>query len=121
MTNEKIYGVWHGMKRRCLQPSNKAYKDYGGRGITVCSEWVESFEMFFNHVSKLPHYGEKGYSLDRIDNNGNYEPGNVRWATRTEQMNNTRRNKCYLINDELVCKECLEREHEKNTEDYMES
>ena len=66
--------------------------DYGGRGITIDKHWKDDFQAFYNDVSKLPHFDEKGYSLDRIDNNGNYELSNVRWATRKEQNNNKRNN-----------------------------
>lgn len=89
-SNEKIYVVWQGMKQRCFKTYHKNYKDYGGRGITVCEEWKNSFEAFYEHVSQLPHYGEEGYSLDRINNNGNYEPGNVKWSTQFEQVHNRR-------------------------------
>lgn len=91
MSNEKIYAVWQGMRKRCFSTNHKNYADYGGRGITVCDEWNSSFEAFYNYVSQLPHFGENGYSLDRINNDGNYEPGNVRWATRKVQANNTRK------------------------------
>lgn len=87
----KIHSVWKAMKRRCTDPKNQDYHSYGGRGITVCQEWQDSFQAFHDHVSRLPHFGEKGYSLDRKNNNGNYEPGNVRWATAKEQANNSRR------------------------------
>ena len=78
-------GRWKGMKNRCRTDPR-----YVGRGIKVCDEWLgkEGFIRYYLHVSQLPHYGEKGYSLDRIDNDGNYEPGNVRWATAQMQKMN---------------------------------
>ena len=91
MGHTRIYYIWSNMKDRCFRPACKNYKNYGGRGITVCPEWKNSFEAFYDHVSKLPHYGEEGRSIDRINNDGNYEPNNVRWATRKEQRNNQRK------------------------------
>jgi len=90
MYHTKIYKVWGTMIQRCLNFKNKAYDDYGGRGIIVYKPWVKNFMVFYDYVSKLPHYGEQGYSLDRIENDGNYEPGNLRWATRVQQANNRR-------------------------------
>ena len=90
MSHTKISYVWNSMKQRCYNPSNKGYKNYGGRGITVYKGWKENFQEFYNYVSKLPHFGQMGYSIDRIDNDGNYEPGNIRWATRTQQSRNRR-------------------------------
>ena len=87
----KIYSTWHGMKDRCCNENTKYYKFYGGRGITVCDEWKDNFQAFYDYVSQLSHYGEEGYTLDRINNEGNYEPGNVRWATKKEQASNRRR------------------------------
>ena len=87
MTETKIYRTWAAMKRRCLNKNNARYKDYGGRGIKVCEEWLE-FENFFGDMGDKP----KGKSLDRIDNNGNYCKENCRWADIFTQMNNTRRN-----------------------------
>lgn len=73
-----------------MNPNCKKYKSYGGRGIILYSEWELSPIAFINYVSKLPHYGEYGYSLDRIDNDGNYEPGNIRWADKRTQASNRR-------------------------------
>lgn len=80
---------WSCMKQRVLNPNRKGYKDYGGRGITICPQWRHSFSQFLADMGPRP----KGTSLDRIDVDGNYEPGNCRWATRKEQQNNQRRHK----------------------------
>ncbi len=86
-----IYKEWSEMKRRCLNSHDNNYHNYGGRGIKVCDRWRNGFEAFYEDVSKLQHFGEKGYSLDRINNDGDYEPNNVRWATAKQQANNRRR------------------------------
>lgn len=93
LSNSNTYNVWRAMKSRCTLPSQKSFPDYGGRGICVCDEWMHSFESYYNYVSKLPHFGEDGYSLDRINNERGYEPGNVQYATRKEQANNRRSSK----------------------------
>lgn len=81
-----LYSTWLGMKRRCFNPKFKHWKHYGGRGITVCDEWM-SFRNFERDMGTKP---TPKHSLDRIDTNGNYEPGNCRWATPIEQARNTR-------------------------------
>ena len=87
LTGTVEYRAWYHMKQRCTMPNHCRWEHYGGRGIKVCDEWITSFEAFLSHVGPKPG---PGYSLDRIDNDGNYEPGNVRWATASEQANNKR-------------------------------
>jgi hypothetical protein len=85
---ETEYRAWQGMRQRCLNPNATGYTRYGGRGIKVCSEWLGSFDAFYGHVGPRPG---TGFSLDRINNDGNYEPGNVRWATHETQARNKSR------------------------------
>ena len=98
MKRTRLYSVWNTMKYRCFNNNSPQFKDWGGRGITVCEEWKDDFQTFYDYVSQLPHFREEGYSLDRINNDGNYEPGNVKWSTRTEQ-NRNRRNVNYSKDD----------------------
>lgn len=80
------YYVWQNMKRRCTDPTNGKYMDYGGRGIAVCDRWLESFENFLEDMGEKP----EGLSLERVENGGNYEPENCVWATLSEQNSNRR-------------------------------
>lgn len=90
MTDSKYHRLWRGVKTRCYNPNCKQFKDYGGRGITMYADWINDFKAFYDYISTLEHFGEKGYTLDRKDNDGNYEPGNLKWSTRAEQLRNRR-------------------------------
>lgn len=92
MSGTKFYNKWASMLGRCYNESQERYPRYGGRGITVCERWKDFMnfyeDLYESYVSHSEIYGEKNTSLDRIDNDGNYEPSNVRWATLEEQARN---------------------------------
>jgi hypothetical protein len=89
MSNTPEFQTWARMLGRCNNPNNNKFKDYGKRGIKVCEAWEHDFMAFFKHVGPKP---SSKHSIDRIENDGNYKPGNVRWATKSVQANNRRTN-----------------------------
>lgn len=107
MSGTRIYHIWRGMKDRCYNVHSPSYYRWGGRGITICDEWKDNFSVFYSWAM------ENGYSenltIDRIDNNGNYEPSNCRWATMEEQSRNRQSNVVIQIgNSKRTLKEWCE-------------
>jgi len=117
-----LYDAWTHMIGRCYHTSSKDYRYYGGRGITVCDRWRNSFLAFVEDVGERPG---PGWSIDRIDNNGNYEPGNVRWASKTEQSRNNRNSKLteddvkFIRNVHIKGRTWLERGNTAELAQYM--
>ncbi len=91
----ETYGSWANMRYRCFDVANPQFAEYGGRGITICDRWADDYDAFYGDMGARP----EGMTLDRIDNDGNYEPGNCRWATPAQQVRNTRRNRTGCFKD----------------------
>lgn len=92
----RLYGIYRNMRSRCENPNAGKFKDYGGRGIKICDEWAGSFKTFANWASANGY--KENLTIDRIDNNGNYEPSNCRWVDNFVQQNNTRANRLITCN-----------------------
>lgn len=97
--HSSAYRSWTHMRDRTLNPKCKNYPDYGGKGITVCDRWKDSFANFYADMGDRP----EGTSLDRIDGKGSYEPGNCRWATKQQQMQNKSDNRNYTVRGVSAC------------------
>lgn len=97
LSKHPLHDVWRSMKDRCFNPNCRAYKHYGGRGITVCDEWSDFLPFYYWAIE---NGYQSGLSIDRIDVNGDYCPENCRWATIIEQTNNQRNNHCITYNGE---------------------
>lgn len=98
--NERLYNIWHGMKQRCKCKTCQDYSNYGGRGITVCSEWDNDYARFREWAINNGY--NDGLSLDRIDVNDGYKPSNCRWATPFEQNNNRRSSRKFIVNGKAM-------------------
>lgn len=100
MRNSRLYRIWSKMKERCCNHNISGYKDYGGRGITVCEEWKNDFQAFYDWAMSNGY--DDNLTIDRIDNNGNYEPLNCRWVGIEIQARNKRNNVYVEYNGEII-------------------
>lgn len=98
MRNTRLYRIWLGMKSRCTIKTTTSFRHYGGRGITICDEWMNDFQSFYDWA--MANGYSENLTIDRIDPNGNYEPSNCRWVTTKVQANNKRTNAKILFNGE---------------------
>lgn len=99
-STSREFSTWLSMIQRCTNPKSTSYPGYGGRGITVDPRWINDFSAFLSHIGRAP---SPGHQVDRIDNDGNYEPGNVRWATKKQNARNRRSNRMVERNGEIAC------------------
>lgn len=99
--NTRLYKIMHDMKQRCLNPNNKNYKHYGGRGIKIYNRWLEDFNIFYDWAMNNGY--QDNLTIERINVNGNYEPNNCKWILINDQAKNTRRNRFFTYNGETFC------------------
>lgn len=102
LCHTRLFRIWSGIRNRCGNPNEPAFKHYGGRGVTVCDEWKDDFQAFYDWAMANGYSDE--LSIDRIDTNGNYEPNNCRWTDLKTQNNNRRCVRKYLIDGEMLSK-----------------
>jgi hypothetical protein len=106
LTETRFYKIWSGIKTRCLNKNEANYKRYGEKGIKICDRWLkfENFrdDMYEAYLKHVKEFGEKNTSIDRIDNDGNYELSNCKWSTRKEQNNNKRNNRLIKYKDKIL-------------------
>lgn len=112
MTGTRIHDEWRAMKRRCYTKSHIEFPRYGGRGITVCDEWLHDFQAFYDWAMANGYRDD--LTLDRKNANGNYEPLNCRWATQKEQQNNRRNNHYITYNGETLTARQFAEKHNMN-------
>ena len=98
-TGSPEYATWKSIIKRCTNPNDISFKNYGERGIKVCEEWMNDFMAFFNYIGPKP---TQKHSIERINNNRNYQPGNVKWATQKQQCNNKRNNHRITLNGQTM-------------------
>lgn len=110
LSQTDLYWVWAQIKSRCLRKTDKSYKNYGGRGISICNEWKNSFISFYNWSvqngyteNKCTKSGRNILSIDRIDNDGDYCPQNCRWVNDKKQSRNRRSNRYFEYNNQKLC------------------
>ena len=96
LKNKRLYSIWINIKTRCYNSNTTNYKRYGGRGITMCDEWKDNFQTFYDWA--MSHGYSDDLTIDRIDNNGNYEPSNCRWVDMKKQTRNNSRNHIVKLN-----------------------